>query len=104
MIGMATTLKQAERVVRRKHRDHYGFAFAAGMEQEMCAQHEGCSFEGNEDGRCPVCHTTWERVEACECTRCGRSRDWHLSVHEREAKVREKDARRRYAKATRQAV
>jgi hypothetical protein len=48
-----------------------------------CPRHRQlCAYTGSEPDRCPVCHTTWARVESCGCKDCGRSREHHLAVHE----------------------
>jgi hypothetical protein len=51
-----------------------------------CARHKGlCAYTGTEPDRCPVCHSTWERLKSCTCpsSLCGTSPEQHLAVHER---------------------
>jgi hypothetical protein len=68
--------------------------------QAGCERHHGlCACTGTEPGRCPVCHTTWERAGSCDCKDCGNSREHHLAVHERRDQAEARYAARRASQA-----
>lgn len=48
-----------------------------------CVRHNGqCAYSGQEQDRCPGCHTTLDALTRCSCNMCRGTFEDHLRRHE----------------------